>query len=272
MAKENNPDSIGHLFNNFLADEAIAKAVGRYRFAVKGRKGNKQRKRAVQVILDSILNLAKVVSDQEIEIVQEASGRHGVDFLTTDTSGARSVEDLEMMRPFATGIPSRCVVVAVVHPEVGIGASHKITANNAFLKRFIERNIVDQNFQEKLAAMSRSKQDLLATPPASLKQTVSQAFNQAVIEFRDLIPGDPLPKENLNILVAGMSFLEDNKIADVEEAMQGIIGRNVHFNDGMILGRSRKINLQTRIGKEEGVIWGGPNHQELNEPVFYAFK
>ena len=172
--------------------------------------------------------------------IKKIDGLGNVDSLGPNSKGSKSIRELENGRLFTTGVASECITAVVVHNEIGIGASH--------------RNPVD------------------ITSLNGLKQTLTETITEAISEFRSLIPKKPLPKNGLKILVAGMDFLDQEMIPDMESSLIGAIGTNPNFNDGLMLGKERYVDLNHKIGIRNGIIWGGPKHPRFSEPTYYNLK
>lgn len=272
MTNEVPKDIARKLFQIEIDNLKIDLASTSYKEAPDNKRGRRTQKKAIAAITEEILGFMSAVSDLEIESSQKASDLLGVDFLVTDSSGSRSIVDLENGRPLGSGCASRCVAVIVCHDDVGIGASHRNTANETVVKRYITNHLKYETFQDRLSSISPTSLDLFVSPPSILMQTMSKALNEAIEKFRSIIPGDPIPQEGVVILAAGMDFLDQSTVLDMEQSFTQAISRNYHFNDGSMKGRNRTVSLETRFGEACGIIWGGPHHPMYNEPRFYTLE
>lgn len=225
---------------------------------------------AVRQITDLLVELNRKLLQSESANLAYAAQKAGFETLTTDTQGRRSIEWFKTHnKPFATGVATRCLVCAIVNGQVGMAASHRNTITVADFEYSIRRSLDDRQFRQSLEDDS----PLLGTmvTPESLRGLVSLTVNQTFDEFSQLAPGG-IPVTGTSILFAGLNYLSMEELNPVVGIAMKVMHKRIS-KEGKMLGVKKEIRLNIGgLGKELGVIWGGPNHPSHSEPTFYSLR
>lgn len=237
-----------------------------------------QNRVSLEKAVDRIVELTREVQARVMELEQKRSKlideRMGMESLTTDTKDKRDSEWFRQTgKAFATGMAKFCVVVAVTHDEIGMGASHRNTYNETVFRHVTTRTLQDKNYRERL---SRDENLFLkALSPNLLNGTISVTLHEALGEFATMTSDHLLPRSGTIISVAGIEFLNHEQIDSVEQFVQQAVSRSPYLsNTGQIKGIKREVGLNYSLGQKRGVIYGGPDHPnpDYRKPTFYKLE
>lgn len=262
-----------------LLDQSPLSIEDLHRFAVRNKglpnttKEERTKRKVITQMTKIMESWGERIREIEKERVAQRDLRLGWQSLTTDTQGKRSREWFDSTGlAFATGQAIHCVAVAITHPEVGMGASHRDALTSADRKRFLIKSLegpdvsgIAQSFWNSVAVEE-------IVPPRRLKRVISLAINETFLQFGRLCQenGSPIPKESVKIFLGGIDFLDTDGAREMEVFSLEKIQRHPSLHDGSLLGQERNLGLAIHFGKPFGVVYGGPNHPEYSKPAFYV--
>lgn len=207
-------------------------------------------------------SLQDLIEEQRIYIEQGRSV--GYEALYTNSSGARSAAWFKKTgKAFFTGKAFSCVAAALTHPDIGMGAGHFNTVTIQNTEQFIFTSLMRdlwQNIRYQLTLLEDPRVLTRAiVTENSLKETSQSTLKAAIREFV-AISGGQLPPDT-EILLGGAFFIDDilvrklqrNVLAFLQAVNIKIPSQNIHF----------------KLGEETGVLYGGVNHPNFNQPGFY---
>lgn len=232
-----------------------------YHKAPPGKNGDKAREKALKALISMATQKSRRTLQEEKVRVAEEARAGGFESLTTDTKGARSRQWFEETGlAFSAGWATRCIAVAVWHPDIGMGAAHRNTFSLKDFERVIRARLKEQNPLALISALS-SRPD---TPEASFKAHLQTAVNDAFYQFEGLFRQGGIttfPSQGTDILWIGCDFLDPAKQALYNQFIQGEVIPSIPLlHDGRAKLTGRNITLSPHLGKAGAIITGGPNH------------
>lgn len=221
-------------------------------------------------ITSNLVDWQKAVLQVESENVAEHTFKSGYESLTTDTKDYRSLEWFNSSGlAFSTGMASVCAVAAIVHPEIGMAASHRNPFNRQVITKYLENNLDKGSLTDFLPNFSDS--GFLSTE--DYESTFTLTIGEAFEEFAKLCKqsNQTIPEDGTRVFVSGMETLRNQEEMAVY-IVQQVLPQSSPFFSGVSRGRNVSVNVDTGLlGQPGGFIYGGPNHPEYSEVNFGAY-
>lgn len=218
-----------------------------------------------------LTNITTETQGQERESV-EALKQQGIESLTTDTSGHRSAQwFLETGLAFSSGVATSCFSFIIIHPQIGMAASHKNPVTIERAAAFADKTLEKPDMIEMIL---KSQDPVLATKlivqPQDLADTMQQTIQEAFGEFSQL--SESIPVHDTILIACGVNWLDPRFIKGAGEDVISMIRKLSLLNDGQARQTGRKFTFKSNIGKPSSVIYGGPNHTTYSKPAVYTFS
>lgn len=222
-------------------------------------------------VLKHITELANIVNQGVLRIesaaIKKFAEETGIESLTTDTRGSRSESwFISSGKPFTTGVATNCVVCAVVHPNLGMAASHRNTVRTDDYISFFARALTDKRLRD-ISMKNPSPYEVMVTP-ASVAASVEQTINEAFDEFTVLTPKG-IPSEGTQIYLGGLDYLNARQLQPMIEAGTQTVRKRIAKDRGPIRGPIRMSLEYGGLGNAVGIIYGGTRHPDYSTPQFY---
>lgn len=214
--------------------------------------------KTVDELRGHIEKLYREILNVETVLVQEHAAANGYETLTTDTKGARSAEWFERTgKAFSTGNASSCIAVAVIHEDIGMGASHR---NYSDVDITVDRYIRALLNPQLATNPDWMRANSSIRNPRNLDKVVAQAVNEAFEEFNGLNP--VFPQRNTVVAVCGSSELEPPLI----KRLRRLVASTIETQP--LRGVGTEIRYVDYSGKKGDIIYGGKNHPSFYLPSF----
>lgn len=208
--------------------------------------------------------LYKGAQDEEQRRLKQAEERLGIESLSTDTSGRRSTQWFaQTKKPFATGVATRCLVAAAIHPDTGMGAAHK---------NFISLDVLGRSTRMATDAFLAGQPLGLKRPNDMLTDEDIRVSTMSVIcetirQFERLLPSVGRLKGRMIFALAGLNFLPD-------PAQKTVLQLSIETMQECLHTIPRQVDVSVevieQIGICSGIIYGGQYHPQYFNPVFYT--
>lgn len=223
--------------------------------------------RKVGETADRLQQTARIAERERLNLLEE---KYNIESLGTDNQGRRSTQQLaESGKAFATGVASRCLTVAFVHPDKGIGAAHYNPLTRSIVEKSVAQHLVSRDMHEQITILTNTNRASRMINDTDLAAHASKVITSAFTEFK------AIPSENrisipsgTTVLLAGFDFLDDKKATNVKHSATQIIQNLVQFEQR---GTGRQTNLSVRFHLQDpqGIIYGGKDHPNFANPEFY---
>ena len=242
-----------------VADEALVRSQTRLMLETAGRV--RAGRLSVDEAKSGIARLFELTNEAaravEIGRMEEWAGRDNCETLTTDTRGARSKLWFERTgKEFLTGVVENCVVCAVLHPEVGMGAAH----NNTVVKKdFVD--LAEKWLQNPTNLPTTFNQRVSV---ARLQERIELTVNGAIEEFCGIAP-EGFPLSGTMVIVAGVGELLPERIPALVEHAVRVVNQNRYLKDGR---GAKQVRFKSFLGQKVGVAYT----TVTDEPRLYAFE
>lgn len=213
--------------------------------------------------VDQIMQDDLADRDVEVEMYRIRGLREGFVSLVTGDIGLFSLDALRRQRKAAySGLGRSCIVAGFSHPDVGIGIAHLNTVNRQNMTTSMLRDF-DLELAEHVAKHDALQQDAGAlirsiVSPQSALETAISALEHAREQYLTLTQGK-FPSNTL-VQVCGACFLQkrDSRI------LTGEVQRSLQQKRS-----TRSLHFASRIGTENGVVFGYRGHPKFPRTGFY---
>ena len=216
---------------------------------------------------EMIITTYKQFERRKIDAERKAFARMGrigrFDALTTDTKSAKPVRWMQQHRRyFSAGRASTCLAVAVIHAEVGIGASHRTSVSPGDLVDAMVRTARDAQYAHFVEQMTRAQRIRLIVSQETLYQTVRVTVGEAIGEFLSVRRSkEPTPTENIVIIPYGLFYLDTPSAIAVTQNIEECVREHPAF-------RNTSSLTVSHVGHMGELRYGGPGHDLYSTPQF----
>ncbi|MFZ2206474.1 MAG: hypothetical protein WA061_07505 [Microgenomates group bacterium] len=208
----------------------------------------------------------------EREAVAKADVQLGLQSQTTDTVGSHNLKWFdETGLAYSTGLPTTAIAVAIIHPEIGMSATHMnlITGEDVIqkiataAKSTLAQGMMETASEEVFARMM--------APNESMHAVAAKAMKNAMSAFARLTPSG-VPLKGTQISIMGGNFLTQSQQDDLAQAAISTTRAHPAMNDGRARVGGRTIDFSNQLGGKEplGMVWGGQRHPQYSTPTYYS--
>ncbi len=210
-----------------------------------------------------------VTKSEERRHLNKIGLQSGIESLGTDDRGNRSEKELaENGRAFATGVASRCLAVAVVHPDVGVGAAHTNPVSSTATIEYLSRRIDNEPVTLDLLFSIDPDRVMQIVGEERLRTATRTTINHALSEFRNIQDGPQYIPSNTSVHLTGLNFITPSiKEGVLRTALETL--HQVVQEQQQGTGRRTNIQISEHLMEDGGTIYGGKNHPEYNVPSYY---
>lgn len=184
--------------------------------------------------------------------------------LTTHSVGSMSIDEAKRTgQAFYSGLASSCFVVAVAHPDIGMGCAHLNTVQRPHVEDYVLRSISEGWSTQRLLGLANDPGSLHRTMVSadSRKETIEIAARQASDQFRALC-GGKMPRSVWVYLCGGL-YIEAREKGNLT---------NIAFNKVKSTLRVKDYKNENRLGMAYGVMFGYPGHQNFRSVSFLDIR
>lgn len=233
------------------------------------RKGSLPKNNFLNRVHEILSELDVVTKSEERRHLNKIGLEAGIESLGTDDRGNRSEKELaERGLAFATGVASRCLAVAVVHPDVGIGAAHINPVSSTATIEYLSRRIDKEPLTLDLLFNNDPDRVMQIVGEERLRTVTRTTINQALTEFRSIPDGPQYIPSDTSIHITGLNFITPSiKEGVLQTALETL--HQVVQEQQQGTGRRTNIKISEHLMENGGTIYGGKNHPEYSVPSYY---
>lgn len=208
--------------------------------------------------------------DVEKNDMKTAAERLGIETLTTDTHGSKTATALaETNIPWCSGVASKGLAVAVIHPHIGIAGSNRSAITMEDVMRFSNTVLDDPSITSRIPEPNITH----FVTPDSLVELAEKTTTEALDEFSHISPDGLLPLVDNRVMVTGLDFLRKNQFNLINDAVITALKKHKALNNPKTAGRERSVRLDFILGESKGVIYGGiTQNSTYRTPQFYNLR
>lgn len=233
------------------------------------RTGNLSKSAFIKKVHDVTVNLDHLSKSAERQNLDKIAAESGVESLGTDSQGNRSERQLaESGRAFATGVASRCLAVAVIHPEVGIGAAHYNPITPTVMTNYLARRINQGIISDDLLINPNPDRVMEMVGTSGLQNITRQTISRALTEFKGIEDAPQYIPTDTQVILTGLDFISS-------EGREVVINTTLDSIHSVVQGQQKGTGNRTNIRITEhvmepgGTLYGGVSHPIYAQPAFY---